>query len=552
MIKQTLPEGLQWQGRRTTGGIYLLPDRARLFDTTLRDGAQTEGVCFSNEDKLEILERLDAFGIDFIEGGYPASNPKDRAFFQAARRVELRNSKLVAFGATHRSGVRPEEDKGMDALLEAGTEWVCVFGKAWDLHVEKALQVPLEENLRIVRDTVAYLKGKGRSVIFDAEHFFDGYQHNAEYAMGVLHEAEDAGADWLCLCDTNGGAFPSLVGKVVSRVREEMRAPLGIHAHNDGELAVGNSLAAVEAGAAMVQGTINGLGERCGNANLCSIIPNLMLKMGVRTGISDLSQLTKLSHFVAEMANVAPDPRAPFVGKSAFAHKGGIHVSAVLKDPRTYEHVDPALVGNQRRVLVSELSGVSNIIAKAEELGIGTERDVGRLVLERMKELEAEGFQYEAAEASLELLIRKLKGQSTSPFKLEGFRTFMDVTGDVMTSEASVRVVDSDGTLEHTAADGNGPVNALDRALRKALERFYPVLKEVRLIDYKVRVIDGKEGTAAKVRVLITSTDGKQSWTTIGVSGNIIEASLMALIDSIEYKLMRAGVNGTGGSLNCQ
>lgn len=518
-----------------------MPARASIFDTTLRDGAQTEGVSFSTEDKLEILDRLDSFGIDFVEGGYPGSNPKDKAFFKAAQNLKLKNSKLVAFGSTHRPGQSPTEDKGMEALLDSGTEWVCIFGKSWDLHAEKALQVSLEENLAIVHDTVEHLTRNGRRVIFDAEHFFDGYKNNPEYAMKVLERAKVAGAEWFCLCDTNGGAFPSEVFGIVTYVHQQLKVPLGIHAHNDGELAVGNTLAAVEAGASMVQGTINGLGERCGNANLSSIIPNLTLKMGVQTGVRNLDQLTKLSNFVAEVANVSPNPRAPYVGKSAFAHKGGIHVSAVMKDPRTYEHVDPTLVGNLRRILVSELSGVSNILAKAGELGIDTERDGGRAILDKMKELEAEGFQYEAAEASLELLIRKLKGQNTSPFRLEGFRTFMDVTGDVMTSEASVRVVDFDGTLEHTAADGNGPVNALDRALRKALERFYPVLKEVRLIDYKVRVIDGKEATAAKVRVLITSTDGSQTWTTIGVSGNIIEASLMALIDSIEYKLMRSG-----------
>lgn len=522
-----------------------MPDRASIFDTTLRDGAQTEGVSFSTEDKLAILKHLDDFGIDFIEGGYPGSNPKDKAFFKAAKKVELRNAKLVAFGSTHRPGQRPEDDKGMEALLESGTEWVSVFGKAWDLHVKKALQVSDQENLDIVRDTITYLKSNARKVIFDAEHFFDGYKENPKYAMKVLQTARDAGAEWICLCDTNGGAFPSEVHQVVAEVRRSIDVPLGIHAHNDGELAVGNTLAAVEVGASMVQGTINGLGERCGNADLCSIIPNLMLKMGVRTNIKNIDQLTKLSVFVAEMVNVSPDPRSPFVGKSAFAHKGGMHVSAMLKDSRTYEHIDPTLVGNSRRVLVSELSGVSNLVAKAAELGLDTEKDGGRAVLEMMKEREAQGFQYEAAEASLELLIRKLRGEKTAPFRLEGFRTFMDVTGDVMTSEASVRVVDSDGTLEHTAADGNGPVNALDRALRKALERFYPVLKEVRLIDYKVRVIDSKDATAAKVRVLISSTDGSSTWTTIGVSENIIEASLMALTDSIEYKLMRSGVNGT-------
>ena len=528
-----------------------MPARASIFDTTLRDGSQTEGVSFSTEDKLEILTRLDDFGIDFIEGGYPGSNPKDKAFFKAAQKLKLKNAKLVAFGATHRPGVSPDDDKGMTALLDTKTEWVSVFGKAWDLHAEKALQVSLRENLKIVHDTVAFLKRNGRRVIFDAEHFFDGYKNNPDYALKVLQQAEKAGADWICLCDTNGGVFPSEVFQIVSIVRQRVKVPLGIHAHNDSELAVANSLAAVEAGASMVQGTVNGLGERCGNANLCSVIPSLMLKMKVQTSVKDLDQLTKLSNFVAEMANVSPNPRAPYVGKSAFAHKGGMHVSAVLKDTRTYEHVDPGLVGNQRRVLVSELSGVSNIMVKAGELGIDTEKDGGRSILDKMKELEAQGFQYEAAEASLELLIRKLKGQNTSPFRLEGFRTFMDVAGDLMTSEASVRVIDSDGTVEHTAANGNGPVNALDRALRKALERFYPVLKEVRLIDYKVRVIDGKEATAAKVRVLISSTDGTHTWTTIGVSENIIEASLMALIDSIEYKLMKAGING-GGNLNCQ
>ncbi|HUT27610.1 MAG TPA: citramalate synthase [Methanomassiliicoccales archaeon] len=529
-----------------------MPTRASIFDTTLRDGSQTEGVSFSTEDKLEILDRLDAFGIDFIEGGYPGSNPKDKAFFKAAKSVKLKNGKLVAFGSTHRPGHSPEQDQNLKALLDTETEWVCIFGKSWDLHTEKALQVSLEENLNIVHDTVAFMKENGRRVIFDAEHFFDGYKNNQKYAFQVLDEAKKAGAEWFCLCDTNGGAFPSEVFQIVSHVRQEMKVPLGIHAHNDGELAVGNSLAAVEAGASMVQGTMNGLGERCGNANLCSVIPNLMLKMGVQTGVQHLDRLTGLANFVAEMANIAPNPRAPYVGRSAFAHKGGIHVSAVLKDSRTYEHVDPALIGNLRRILVSELSGVSNIMAKAEELGIDTERDGGRSILEKMKALEAQGFQYEAADASLELLIRKLKGQNTSPFRLDGFRTFMDVTGDVMTSEASVRVVDSDGTLEHTAANGNGPVNALDRALRKALERFYPVLKEMRLIDYKVRVIDGKEATAAKVRVLISSTDGTQTWTTIGVSENIIEASLMALIDSIEYKLMKAGISGNDVTLNCE
>ena len=515
-----------------------------LFDTTLRDGAQTEGVSFSTEDKLEILQRLDAFGMDFVEGGYPGSNPKDKAFFKAAEKAELKHTKLVAFGSTRKAGVPAKDDVTMRSLLEANTEWVSIFGKSWDLHAIKALGVSLEENLEIVSDTVGFLTRSGKRVIFDAEHFFDGWKDNPEYAMKVLGAARDAGAEWLVLCDTNGGTFPSEVKEAVAQVRARFDTPLGIHAHNDSEMAVANSIAAVQAGVTMVQGTINGLGERCGNANLCSVIPSLMLKMKARTNVTRLESLTVLSGYVGEMANISIDPHMPYVGVSAFAHKGGMHVSAILKESRTYEHIDPNLVGNERRILISELSGTSSILAKAKELGIETEKDGGRSILEKVKELEAEGFQFEAAEASLELFIRRLKDQQTTPFKVEGFRLFMDVSTRNTISEASIRVVDSDGTVEHTAADGNGPVNALDRALRKALQRFYPVLTEVRLIDYKVRVIDGKDATAAKVRVLIRSTDGKHSWTTIGVSGNIIEASLMALLDSIEYKLMKEGVNG--------
>ena len=515
-----------------------------LFDTTLRDGAQTEGVSFSTEDKLEILQRLDAFGIDFVEGGYPGSNPKDKAFFKAAEKVELKHTKLVAFGSTRKAGVPAKDDLTMRSLLDANTEWVSIFGKSWDLHATKALGVSLEENLEIVSDTVGFLTRSGKHVIFDAEHFFDGWKDNPDYAMKVLETARDAGAEWLVLCDTNGGSFPWEVTEAVKQVRSRFDTPLGIHAHNDSEMAVANSMAAVQAGVSMVQGTINGLGERCGNANLCSVIPSLILKMKAKTNVTRLEGLTALSSFVGEMANISIDPHMPFVGVSAFAHKGGMHVSAILKESRTYEHIDPALVGNERRILISELSGTSSILAKAKELGIETEKDGGRSILEKMKELEAEGFQFEAAEASLELFIRRLKNQQTAPFKVEGFRLFMDVSTHNTISEASIRVVDSNGTVEHTAADGNGPVNALDRALRKALQRFYPVLTEVRLIDYKVRVIDGKDATAAKVRVLIRSTDGMHSWTTIGVSGNIIEASLMALLDSIEYKLMKEGLNG--------
>ncbi|OPY31353.1 MAG: 2-isopropylmalate synthase [Methanomassiliicoccales archaeon PtaU1.Bin124] len=510
----------------------------------MRDGAQSEGVSFSTEDKLEVMQRLDDFGIDFIEGGYPGSNPKDEQFFQAAKRRKLKHAKLVAFGSTRKANIKAAEDKGMRSLADAGTEWVAIFGKSWDMQLEKALQCSVEEGVEIVSDSVSFLRSKRKKVIFDAEHYFDGWKSNPKFSMKVLEAAAEAGAEYLVLCDTNGGTYPSDVQKAVRQVAKRFDLPLGIHAHNDSELAVANSLAALEAGAEMVQGTINGLGERCGNANLCSIIPTLVLKMGARTSIPDLTQLTPLSRFVGEIANIEPDPRSPFVGRSAFAHKGGMHVSAVLKDTRTYEHMVPELVGNQRRILISELAGTASLLAKSKELGIDTEKDSGKEILEKLKQMESEGFQFEAAEASLELLIRKLKGLQEQPFQLSGFRLFMDVGGPTTISEASIRVVDHNGNVEHTAADGNGPVNALDRALRKALTKFYPVLSEVRLIDYKVRVIDGKDATAAKVRVLIRSTDGRSSWTTIGVSGNIIEASLMALMDSIEYKLMKSGING--------
>jgi 2-isopropylmalate synthase len=516
-----------------------------LFDTTLRDGAQTEGVSFSNEDKLDVLAHLDAFGIDFVEGGYPGSNPKDRAFFKAAQKLRLKHSKLVAFGSTAKPGTAAKDDHGLKAIVDSGTEYACIFGKCWDLHVTKALRVTPEQNLKIIEDSISFLVSSGLRVVFDAEHYLDGWKENRDYALQVVAAAKKAGAEYFVICDTNGGSLPSEVAMAVRETTRAFGPNIGIHAHNDSELAVANSLAAVEAGAIMVQGTINGLGERCGNANLCSIIPALVLKMKRPISIEDLSGLTALSAFVGDTANVQPDPHLPYVGKSAFAHKGGMHVSAVMKDPRTYEHIDPAEVGNARRILISELSGTSGILAKASELGIAEEKDKGRSILEKLKRMEAEGYQFEAAEASFELLVRRLRGQSTSPFRLDGFRIFVDVSGDSMRSEASVKVIDHNGNEEHTASEGNGPVNALDRALRKALERFYPEIKEVRLIDYKVRVIDAKAATEAPVRVLIRSTDGKTTWTTVGVSSNIIEASLKALIDSMEYKLLKAN-NGNG------
>lgn len=482
--------------------------------------------------------------MDYIEGGWPGSNPKDAAFFETASSMRLEHARLTAFGSTRRAGITAAEDANLRTIVASGAECVAIFGKSWDLHVANALKIPNRENVELVADSVAFLKSNGREVVFDAEHFFDGYANNAPYAMEVLEAAASAGADWLVLCDTNGGSLPSFVGDAVKEVGRRFDTPIGIHAHNDGELAVANSLAAIVAGATMVQGTVNGLGERTGNANLCSIIPNLSLKMNRTITPPDLRPLTSLSAFVAETANVLADPKLPYVGRSAFAHKGGVHVSAMMRDPRTYEHVDPSLVGNQRRMLISELAGTASIQGKVKEFGIDTEKEGGRAILERLKTLEAEGYQFEGADASFELLVRRLRDGIKPPFHLEGFRIFVDVSGKNVSSEASIKVLDSGGMMEHTAANGNGPVNALDRAVRKALERFYPQLKEVRLADYKVRVIDGKDATGAKVRVLIRSTDGKETWTTVGVSTNIIEASLAALLDSMEYKLLKHSNGG--------
>ncbi|MBI0582343.1 MAG: citramalate synthase [Methanomassiliicoccales archaeon] len=520
--------------------------KVALYDTTLRDGTQSEGVSFSTEDKLDIAVRLDQFGMDYIEGGWPGSNPKDQAFFEIAAKMKFEHARLVAFGSTRKAGTEASNDPNLQSLVASGAPCVAIFGKSWDRHVRNALKVTLEENLEMIADSVAFLKGRGLEVVYDAEHFFDGYKADQEYALSTLKAASDAGADWLVLCDTNGGSLPRDIEDAFDVVRKRFTLPLGAHVHNDGDLAVANSLASVEHGATMVQGTINGLGERCGNANLCSIIPALALKMHRQLSIRDLSHLTPLSNFVSETANIVADPRLPYVGRSAFAHKGGVHVNAVMKDAMTYEHIDPKTVGNERRVLVSELAGTASILAKMKEFGIDPDKESGRMVLDRLKDLESEGYQFEGAEASFELLIRRIQNGIKPPFRLEGFRIFVDVAGSNVSSEASIKVVDSTGAMEHTAADGNGPVNALDRAVRKALERFYPELRKVRLADYKVRVIDSKDATGAKVRVLIRSTDGERSWTTVGVSSNVIEASLTALLDSMEYKLMKAR-NGTGG-----
>lgn len=511
-----------------------------IYDTTLRDGAQAEGISFSIEDKWEILKKLDDFGMHFVEGGLPTSNPKDREFFLGVKGKELRNTKLTAFGSTRKSENSAEDDPGLKGLASCSAEWICIFGKSWDFHVTDALKVSLEENLDMVRESVAFLKKNGKKVLFDAEHFFDGCSDNKEYAMKVLGSAVNGGADWLVLCDTNGGSMPDHVGRIVGDVASRFDVPIGIHCHNDADLGVACSLAAVDNGATMVQGTVNGIGERCGNANLCSIIPNLMLKTSHKVRIKDLSKLTSLSHFVGEMANIRPPINLPYVGEAAFAHKGGMHVSAMKRDPRTYEHISPELVGNKRRILISEMSGRASISEKLKELGLSDLEGDVKDITEHVKALEAKGYQFEGADASFELLVKNLRKDIDHPFEVVGFRLFIDEVGEKgLISEASIKVMDRFGNVEHTASDGDGPVNALDRALRKALARFYPILNDIRLTDYKVRVLDEKAATAATVRVMIRSTDGTDSWTTVGVSENVIEASLLALVDSIEYAILK-------------
>jgi len=517
--------------------------KVQIYDTTLRDGAQSEDVALSVEDKLRITERLDELGMHYIEGGYPAANIKDAEYFKKVRKLRLKNSKVVAFGSTHRPKHKPSRDSAIEALLEAGTGYITVFGKTWDLHVREALRVPLKENLQIIYDTVSYLKARSEKVFYDAEHFFDGYKNNPEYALETINTAISAGADCIVLCDTNGGTLPDELRFIVKTVLKDVKAQFGIHAHNDSECAVANSVIAVKAGVVQVQGTINGLGERCGNANLCSVIPNLQIKEGIKC-ISDeqLKRLREISRFVNEIANLRHFKRQPFVGDSAFAHKAGIHVSAVLKDPKTYEHIRPELVGNSHRVLVSDLAGKSNIIRKAQEFGISLDPQSAHVasIVQTLKDLENQGFQFEAAEASFELLMKKALGLHKKFFDLIGFRVIVEKRkeNEPPLSEATI-MLKVGGNIEHTAATGNGPVNALDNALRKALEKFYPSLKKVKLHDYKVRVLTAGKGTSAKVRVLIESGDDSHRWGTVGVSENIIEASYQALLDSIEYKLLK-------------
>ncbi len=519
-----------------------------VYDTTLRDGAQAEEVSFSVEDMLRITEKLDELGVHYVEGGYPGSNPRDAEFFSKARNLRLSRSRVVAFGSTHHPGKKPESDSTVKAILESGASAATIFGKTWDFHVKAALKVTLAQNLRLIHNTVKYLKKHLDTVFFDAEHFFDGYRNNPEYALKCLTAAEEAGADCLVLCDTNGGMLPDLTAEITRAVVKKTRAKVGIHAHNDSDCAVANSLMAVRAGAVHVQGTVNGLGERCGNANLCSCIADLEIKLGMRClPEGNLKMLRDVSRFVNELANLSHNRKQAFVGESAFAHKAGMHVSAVMKNAETYEHINPELVGNTRRVLVSDLAGKSNVLSKAQEFGLklGSKSPEVQKLVAQLKDLESQGFQFEGAEGSFELLMKKALGLHKRFFQLIGFRVIDEKRkeGEKPLSEATI-MLKVDGRTEHTAATGNGPVNALDAALRKALEVFYPQLKEVKLLDYKVRVLSAGKGTAAKVRVLIESGDGTMKWGTVGVSENIIEASYQALVDSIEYKLLKEEVVG--------
>jgi 2-isopropylmalate synthase len=526
-----------------------------LYDTTLRDGCQAEDVSLTLDDKLRITERLDAFGVRYVEGGWPGSNPRDEEYFRAVKRLALRQAKIAAFGSTRRSGIRAAHDANLAACLKAEAPVVTIVGKTWDLHVRDDLRVPLAENLELIGDSVAFLRRRVDEVIFDAEHFFDGWAANPTYTLECIEAALAGGAALVCLCDTRGGSLPGRVVEAVEAVRQRHPAArFGIHCHNDSELAVANSLVAVEHGCQQVQGTVNGIGERCGNANLVSVAANLQLKAGYHcVGPKQLAMLGDLSRFVYELANLEPNKRQAFVGQSAFAHKGGLHAAAVAKKSETYEHIDPESVGNRQRILVSDLSGRSNVLAKARQFGIDVERGSPRLdaLLARLKELESQGYAFEGAEASFELLMRHtLDGTRPRWFRLIGFRVIDEKRreDEPPIAEATIMLEGPDGQVEHTAAQGNGPVHALDMALRKALGQFYPEVNSVRLHDYKVRVLGGAEGTAASVRVLIESGDEHDRWGTVGVSHNVIEASWQALADSMDYKLYKAGRGRRGRS----
>lgn len=513
-----------------------------LYDTTLRDGAQREGISFTLSDKLKITQELDKLGIDFIEGGWPYSNPKDADYFKKVRKLKLNQAKIVVFGSTRRKGVKPEDDENLNSLIEAGTEYACIFGKSWDVHVTSVLVTTLEENLKMISESVSYLKKQGKKVIFDAEHFFDGYKKNPDYALKSIAAAQEAGADWIILADTNGGTLPEELKNIISEVKPHLSVPFGIHAHNDSDCAVANSLLAVELGARQIQGTINGYGERCGNANLCSIIPALELKMGYQClPEGNLSLLTEVSHFVAEVSNIPPDSHQPYVGQSAFAHKGGVHISAVLKHKKAYEHIEPEAVGNASRLLVSELSGVKSLIEKAKEttgIDLTGQSEKAKTLLKKLKEKERQGYLYEIADGSFGLFILRNLGRYRPLFELESYEvTINRWRSGRFQAEAIVKlIVNQERKVE--IGEGNGPVNALDRALRKALEPLFPELLKISLSDYRVRVFGQEKGTQAKTRVFMEFTRGQKSWGTVGVSENIIEASWQALVEGYEYGLL--------------
>ncbi|HJP17980.1 MAG TPA: citramalate synthase [Nitrospinota bacterium] len=515
--------------------------KIKIYDTTLRDGTQAEDIYFSLEDKLRIAHKLDDLGIHYIEGGWPGSNPKDQAFFQKVRHEKFDNSRITSFGSTRKAGNKVEKDPNIKSLLESKTQVVTIFGKIWNLHVTDALKISLQENLDLIHDSVSFLKNNFEEVIFDAEHFFDGFKNNPDYALKAVLAAAEAKADWIVLCDTNGGTMPYELEPIMKKVSQKVQIPIGIHAHNDSETAVANSITAIKLGADQVHATINGYGERCGNANLCSIIPNIKLKLKMGC-VSDeqMKKLWEVSRFINELANMKHWIHQPYVGKSAFAHKGGIHVDAVQKNRQAYEHIAPEMVGNHQRVLVSDLSGKSNILYKAEEYGIDLDSKdpIVQQILKELKELENNGFQFEGAEGSFELLMKNAKGNRKKFFDLKGFRVIIEKRreDEPTISEATIKIV-VDGQMEIMAAEGNGPVNALDKALRKALIRFYPELKYLNLHDFKVRILDEKKGTEAFTRVLIESGDHDSKWGTVGVSSNIIEASWQALVDSVDYIL---------------
>jgi 2-isopropylmalate synthase len=524
------------------GGIFMKPE-VEIYDTTLRDGSQGEGINFSVQDKLRIAEKLDGFGVHYIEGGWPGSNSKDIEFFEQAKHKKFKRAKLAAFGSTRRKEVAVGDDEQVRLLLEAATPVLTIVGKSWLLHVKKVLRTTPDENLAMIADTVRFLKDNGKFVVYDAEHAFDGFKDNPEYALATWQAAEKAGADVVALCDTNGGCLPGEITQITGAARAKMQTRLGIHTHDDAGLGVANALAALQAGASHVQGTINGYGERTGNCNLTSLIPNVAFKLG-RSCVpaSALPQLKALSQFVDEIANLRPNPRQPWVGSAAFSHKGGMHVNAVQKLFRSYEHIDPAAVGNVRNVLISDLAGRSNIVMKARELGIQLADDAPELreILARVKALEHQGYEFEAAGGSLAVLIRGILDHRALPFEVRAYHVSMRYEGKSSVCEAIIKV-QVDGKSAHTVAEGDGPVNALDQALRGALGTFYPQVKAIRLTDYKVRILDSSAGTAAKTRVLIQSSDGREEWGTVGVSDNIIEASLQALLDSMAYRLVRKG-----------